>query len=211
MKYTINGTEYEVIIEKKKNKNTYIRVKDDLKIHVTTSYFSTKDYIINILNQNISFLSKAIDKKLLKTQKKDMFFYLGKAYDIIEVSIMDDVEIDNDKIYTRSKIMLEKWYKKQIESVFAERYTYICAIFNEDIEIPQMKIRSMKTRWGVYNKKNHSVTLNSQLIEYSLEKLDYVIIHELCHIIHFDHSHDFWALVYKYCPDYKKIRKELKE
>lgn len=69
----------------------------------------------------------------------------------------------------------------------------------------------MKSRWGVYNRKNHSITLNSHLIEYSIEKLDYVIIHELCHIIHFDHSKDFWLLVSKYCPDYKKIRKELKE
>ena len=63
----------------------------------------------------------------------------------------------------------------------------------------------------MYNKANHSITLNSHLIEYDIEKLDYVIIHELSHIIHFDHSKSFWQLVSKYCPNYKKIRKELKE
>lgn len=208
----MNGKDYEVVIEKKKNKNTYIRVKDDLKIYVTTSYFTTDDYIKKILNENNSFLVKTIKKKILSNQKKEMFFYLGKPYDIIEVSIMDNVEIENDKIYTKNIVMLEKWYKKQTEKIFQQRFEYICSIFDEDIiEMPKMKIRTMKTRWGVYNKKNHSVTLNSQLIEYSLEKLDYVIIHELSHVIHFDHSSSFWQLVSKYCPNYKKIRKELKE
>ena len=69
----------------------------------------------------------------------------------------------------------------------------------------------MKSRWGVYNKVNHSVTLNSKLIEYPVEILDYVIIHELSHVQHFNHSKDFWALVSKYCPEYKIRRKELKE
>lgn len=211
MEYIVEGKKYEVVIEKKKNKNTYIRIKDDLKIYVTTPYFTTKEHIKRMLDDNYSFLVKMIKRKAISNQKKDMFFYLGKSYDIIEVSIMDDVEIDNGKIYTKNRAMLDKWYKKQIETVFKQRFDYICSIFFEDIIIPKLKIRTMKTRWGVYNKKNHSITLNSHLIEYSLEKLDYVIVHELSHIIHFDHSSSFWQLVSKYCPNYKKIRKELKE
>ena len=69
----------------------------------------------------------------------------------------------------------------------------------------------MKTRWGVCNKRDNSVTLNSKLMEFDLEKLDYVIIHELAHFIHFNHSKDFWNLVCKYEPNYKKIRKEMKD
>ena len=69
----------------------------------------------------------------------------------------------------------------------------------------------MKTRWGVCNKRDNSVTLNSKLMEFDLEKLDYVIIHELAHFIHFNHSKDFWNLVSKYEPNYKKIRKEMKD
>ena len=52
---------------------------------------------------------------------------------------------------------------------------------------------------------------NSKLIEYDYDKIDYVIVHELSHIIHFNHSKNFWELVGKYCKDYKKIRRELKE
>ena len=87
-------------------------------------------------------------------------------------------------------------------------------MFNKFVEVsncPILKIRTMKTRWGVYNKLKHSITLNSRLIEYDYEKIDYVIIHELSHVIHFNHSNEFWNLVSKYCPEYKRIRKELKE
>ncbi len=69
----------------------------------------------------------------------------------------------------------------------------------------------MKTRWGVCNKKDIVITLNSELIRYDISKLDYVIIHELSHFIHFNHSKSFWNLVSKYCPNYKQIKKELKE
>ena len=211
MKYIVDNKEFEVIIEKKNNKNTYVRIKDDIKIYVTTSKFTTQSEVKRILDNNYSFLSKMIERKTLSNQRKEMFFYLGKTYDIIEVSIMDDIEIENDKIYTKNRTMLDRWYKKQIEKVFAQRYELMCKIFDENIIPPKLKIRTMKTRWGVYNKANHSITLNSHLIEYDIEKLDYVIIHELSHIIHFDHSKSFWQLVSKYCPNYKKIRKELKE
>ncbi len=211
MKYQINQEEYEVVIEKKNNKNSYIRIKDDLKIYVCTSRWSTKKDVERMLKENHHSLEKMLARKLSQLEKQKSFFYLGHSYDIIEVSIMDKIEIEDGKIYTPSQKALEKWYNQEILKVFHDRYQMQCERFHEDIKIPSLKIRSMKTRWGVYNKKNHSITLNSHLIEYSLDKLDYVIIHELSHIIHFDHSQAFWSLVSKYCPNYKQVRKELKE
>ena len=69
----------------------------------------------------------------------------------------------------------------------------------------------MKTRWGVCNRKNLSITINSELIKLDIEKIDYVIIHELAHFIHFNHSINFWNIVAKYCSNYKAIRKSMKE
>ena len=68
----------------------------------------------------------------------------------------------------------------------------------------------MTSRWGVCNLKNKNVTLNLELSKYNTEALDYVIVHELSHFIYPNHSKDFWSLVGKYYPDYKKIRKNLK-
>ena len=211
MIYELNGTKYDVIIEKKNNKNLYVRVKEDGKIYVTCNYFTTKNMILKVLNENTKALQKMVKRIEKQNEKSNKFFYLGNSYDIIIKEEIKKVIITDDKIYTKDLNMLDKWKKEEIIRIFDERYVYVFNHFNENIKSPILKIRSMKTRWGVYNRKNHTITLNSKLIEFDISKIDYVIIHELSHIIHFNHSKNFWNLVGKYCKDYKKIRKEMKE
>lgn len=209
MKYKIDNNIYEVEIIKKNNKNTYVRVKDGT-IVVTTSFLTPKFTITKILDDNISFLKKALYKDLKKQEKNDKFYYLGKCYDVVfKPSIC--VEISDYKIYANDSNSLDKWLKNQTLTIFKERLNYWYDTFLEDIPYPNLKIRKMTSRWGVCNRKNNNVTLNSELIKYDISKIDYVIIHELSHFVHFNHSKEFWLVVGKYCPDYKKIRKELND
>ena len=69
----------------------------------------------------------------------------------------------------------------------------------------------MSSRWGVCNVKSKNITLNSELIKRDIKYLDYVIVHELSHLIYANHSRSFWNLVEENCPNYKEIRKEMKE
>ena len=207
MKYVVNDIEYEVIIEKKNNKNTYIRIRDN-KIYITTNYFVSKSYIQSLLDKNYDVIKKMIEKNNQRLERSNKFYYLNKEYDIIFVNYCD-IEINDNKIFVKSEDYLNKWLKKNTEIIFKERLDYIYNLFEENIPYPKLKIRKMKTRWGVCN-KNNSITLNSELIRYSYDQIDYVIIHELSHFIHFDHSKDFWNLVSKYCKNYKEIRKSLK-
>lgn len=209
MKYVLDDIEYNVIITKKNNKNLYIRVKEG-NICVTCNYLTTKSKIKNILDLNQKSLRKMIDSVKNKEKKEKGFFYLGKCYDIIFKDDIKDVMVCDSVIYSKNLKALNKWYKDEVIRIFDERYVYIFNKFKESITSPILKIRNMKTRWGVYNRKNHTITLNSKLIEFDVSKIDYVIIHELCHIIHFNHSKEFWELVFKYCPNYKQIRKEMK-
>ena len=211
MKYILDGIEYNVIIEKKNNKNLYIRVKDDKNIYVSCNYLSTKGMIKRVLDENTSALRKMVNHVNKEKEKKDKFFFLGNSYDIILDENTKGVNIVDNSIYTKNIDMLNRWLKKETIRIFDERYVYIFNHFNENIKSPILKIRNMKTRWGVYNKRNHSITLNSKLIEFNIDKIDYVIIHELSHIIYFNHSKDFWNLVGKYCKNYKEIRKEMRE
>lgn len=210
MKYIIDKEEYEVVITKKNNKNTYIRVKEDMKIYVSTNYFVTNGQVKKILDRNIEYLSKTIPKVERKKEKTEFFYYLGNKYDII-IMPGEDVSIINDIIYVDSFDKLEKWRLKEAKRIFEERLNNIYPIFEEDIPYPKLRIRKMKTRWGVCNRKNITVTLNLELIRYDLTKVDYVIVHELSHFVHFNHSKNFWNTVSKYCPKYKQIKKELKE
>ena len=201
MKYVIDNKVYEVIIIKKRNKNTYIRVKDDMKIYVTTNYLVSKRYVKNLLDDNYNYLVKMINNMCKKNEKKDLFFYLGNSYDIIFVNDLKKVDVDSNNyvIYASDIKQLNKWYNKVVKDTFMERFTYIYNIFDEVNIMPKLKIRKMKSRWGVYNRVKHSVTLNSELIKYNVRCLDYVIVHELSHVIHFNHSKNFWTLVSKYC------------
>lgn len=213
MEYVIDNKVYEVVIIKKRNKNTYIRVKEDMKIYVTTNYLTSKRYVKNLLDDNYNYLVKMINNMCKKNEKKDLFFYLGNSYDIIFVNDLKKVDVDSNNyvIYASDIKQLNKWYNKVVKDTFMERFTYIYNIFDEVNIMPKLKIRKMKSRWGVYNRVKHSVTLNSELIKYNVRCLDYVIVHELSHVIHFNHSKNFWTLVSKYCNNYKAIKKELKE
>lgn len=209
MKYIIDNKEYNVNIIKKNNKNLYIRMDKNYNINVTCNYFTSDRSIRKALDESYKTLQKMVKAVNNKNEKSHKFFYLGNSYDIIFNEDIKNTMISDDKVYARNAKELDKWYKNEMIRIFDERYVYIFNHFNENIKSPIVKIRTMKTRWGVYNKKNHSITLNSRLIEFNIEKIDYVIVHELCHIIHFDHSKEFWHLVEKYFPDYKRVRKEM--
>ena len=210
MKYTIDNTEYEVVIIKKNNKNTYLRVKEDLRIYVTTSRFTTKLMIRHLLDNNIEQIKKMIFHQMQQNEKKDYFNYLGNRYTVF-IDNVQGVNFLDDAIYIESNDFLDKWLKQQIKKLFKERLDYNYNRYEENIPYPKLKIRTMKTRWGVCNIRDNSVTLNAKLIEYSIDKLDYVIIHELSHFIHFNHSKAFWHHVEKYTPNYKQIINDLKD
>lgn len=211
MEFKIEENIYPVEIIRKKNKNTYIRVKSGKIISVTTNRWVSERQIETLLKENVEALKKMIIKCQKEDDKKENFYILGTKYDIIIVSGIDSIEISENKIFTPTKRKLELWYKSEMKKLFEEHLMFWYEQFEESIPKPKLKIRTMKTRWGVCNIKDNSVTLNSKLMEYDSTKLDYVIVHELSHFRHFNHSHDFWALVSKYCPNYKGIRKALRE
>lgn len=211
MNYQLNGMNYEIIIEKKRNKHIYMRVKEDGKIHVSCPMFTSKRHIMDLILANEEALSNMARKREKSTQKNEEFYYFGKKYDIIVVSGLTDILVKEDYIYTPSKKDLDLWLKYQEKEIFEQHYRHIYHQFEEQIGCPRLRMRTMKTRWGVCNKKSDTITLNTNLIHYPVACLDYVIVHEFCHLVFFDHSKNFWNLVSKYCPNYKEIRKILKE
>ena len=209
MTYKIEDYEILVNIEKKKIKNTYIRVKENNTILVTTSYLTSKRQIINLLEKNKDYLGKCL-KQLEEKKQKDQEFYLwGKKYDVVVIPTESDVIIE-DEVITPSLPTLDKWLKKEMKKEFSMQLDSWYQKCEENIPYPKLRIRKMKTRWGVCNRKNNTVTLNSDLIRYPKSCLDYVIVHELSHFVHFDHSKQFWNQVGKYYPQYKETRKYLK-
>lgn len=210
MLFKTDNENYEIIITKKNNKNTYIRVKEDLKIYITTNKFARDKDIEKLIIANYDSIKDCLEKMKRKKQKNDKNFILGKEVDIIKLSNQIHPELYGNKFYIKDN-NIDKYLKEFAVDIYEKRVKEIYNMFSESIPYPNIKIRKMSTRWGVCNKKNKTITLNLELIKKDIKYLDYVIVHELCHFIHFDHSKEFWNLVSKYCPNYKQLRKEMRD
>lgn len=210
MKIKIKDQEYNLIIDKKRStKNTYIRVRDNLDIYATCNTFTSNKVIFKLIEDNIESIDKMLSKVKKKMDKKDEFLYLGKHYDIVYLN-KNGITFGEEKVFINPNFDLDKWYKKEALRVFKMELDKIYHEFVYDIPYPSLCIRKMKTRWGVCNVKTHKVTLNLELIKKDIIYLDYVIVHELSHLIHANHSKAFWQCVEDNFKDYKKVRKELK-
>ena len=201
--------DYEIIIIRKKIKNIYIRIKDK-NIIVTANYLTPNIYIEKIIKNNLKSIDKMIEKNEFKEEQKDKFYLFGKNYQIQYDDTISKVLIKEDKIITKNNQMLEKYLDALINETFSKHLNYWFNKFEEKIPDPNLKIRKMKSRWGVCNTKNNNVTLNYYLYRYDISCLDYVIVHELSHFKEGNHSKNFWKIVDKYYPNYKEIRRKLR-
>jgi len=210
MTFEYNGIYYDAIIEKKRTtKNTYIRVKDDLNIYVTTNIFTSDRYIEKLLKDNYKSVCKMIDKEAIKIDNNLDFNYLGKTYKIV-YGDLKKIEFSDDKVYMSKSFNVDAWYKKQAKKIFLEHLNYYYENFSRNIPYPSLRIRKMTTRWGVCNTKSHAITLNLELIKRDTKYLDYVICHELSHLVEANHSKAFWKVVEENYPKYKEARRDMR-
>ena len=100
------------------------------------------------------------------------------------------------------------FYKDYSNHYIIPRVEYFSEIM--DLKYQEIKFRKMKGRWGSCSSKR-VLTFNTELIKTKKELIDYVVVHELAHLKHMNHSKEFHALVQKYLPNSKQYRQELKK
>lgn len=206
MEFEYKDKSYEIVVLKKRTtKNLYIKVKDDLKIYITCNTFTSDREIKRIVNNNRKSIERMLDRAIMLDEKKQDFYFLGKKYDIVYTNI-DEVSLGENKIFLSKNIDLDKWLKKQALKIFSEHLENCYENFTRSIPHPSLRIRKMKTRWGVCNTKTYVITLNLELITKDINCLDYVIYHELSHLVEANHSKRFWTVVEENFKDYKKYR-----
>lgn len=115
-----------------------------------------------------------------------------------------------DDIEHKAKL-LEDWYRKKARVVFAERIGVWFPRFERyDIEYPEFTVRKMQTRWGSCSSTGR-LTLNLKLIQYPKNLIDYIVVHELTHLVNHNHSTKFYQTLSRVMPDWEKRRDVLIE
>lgn len=210
MQVNLDGYFIEVVFIRKKNKNIYLRFKEDGRLYATCPKLVKEQEVFNLIENN----KKKIIKMYLsatKMQENNLFFnYLGNKYTILYDETVKTCCFEGDIVFAKNEKMLHQFYLQEVKRVFTEEVKHLLPYF-KNIPDFQLKFRFMKTRWGVNNRGNNTITLNTELLKKDIDLLDYVIIHELCHFYEANHSSRFWEHVSKYYPDYKMARKRLRE
>lgn len=103
---------------------------------------------------------------------------------------------------------LKKWYQHEAEIELQARLDYWSKAMG--LTYRSLSVKSYRKRWGSCSAQT-DISLNWRLIMLPTPLIDYVVIHELAHITHFNHSRDFWALVACYCTDWKTLRHDLNQ
>lgn len=206
--------EFEVEhIVKTRLKHSYLSIDKNLQIVVKTPKVSQK-FITQLLLKKETWLRKQYLKILKnrpqKTNLKEDVLLFGEIVNITSHQVLFlHTKLQKLKSLEINNIVKahDSFYKYVAQEYLPRRIKYFSLLMN--LEFEKIKYRKMKRRWGSCSSIKE-LTFNTQLMKVKKELIDYVIVHELAHLKHMNHSKAFHLLVEKYLPNSKQLRQELK-
>lgn len=221
----------------RKRKNISIRVIPKNIIEIITPRSISISFLKKVLEEKSSWIMKTLDKfenvdesfKERRYINGEIFYYMGQEY---ELKIIEDKNTENNKknycyinlnnkklvITTNNnkaeyiKNELKKWYKVESEKIVISRLEVLKrenSIMNK-LQPSIIKIKEQKKRWGSCT-SSKTIYINSRIAMATTDVIDYILVHEFCHLVHMNHSKDFYNLVEEILPNYKECENWLKE
>ena len=194
-------------------KNSYISVNQELKVTLKTPRVS-KAFINNLLLEKENWIRKQLIKLEQNIPQKinleDEVLLFGEVHsiDVTEARYLRE-KLHRVRKVDRANILrcYDDFYKYSSSEYLTPRVNYFANVMG--LKFNALKFRKMKSRWGSCS-NSRNITLNSELLKVKKELIDYVIVHELAHLTHMNHSKEFHSLVDSYLPRSKILRRELR-
>lgn len=220
---SINGKEFQCELKRQRRRSITAKIRRDGMIEVRAPLLFCESDMIAFLKQHQRWLFNHYDKMQdVDNQKKtftsgEIHYYLGEKYELkIVESTKNSVEIQDGFLIVKAKSLelvenqLNKWYKNQAKIIFSELLPPIIESFRKyNVAPTRIGIRDMRSRWGSCSRKG-GISLNLQLIKLPENCIRQVMIHEMCHLVYFNHQAGFYALMTEMMPDWKYWKKQLK-
>lgn len=205
---TLNFSGLDVTLNFKSNvKNMRLRVGKDAKISLSLPFYATQKSAVEFLQTHAQWLLQTHEKALNLRPKDDEFRFLGQIYKIKFDENLKNVLLKEDEIYAKNLKMIEGFKiqkARQIFGIFIEKFASTI-----DKRINRISIKKMQTRWGSCNSKKGYINLNLNLLEKPLPLIEYVVLHELAHLIYPHHQASFYAFIERIMPDFRMREREL--
>ena len=218
------STHYELFYTDRKTLG--IKVYPDTSVKV----FAPIDTDLPIIEQHLKAKRKWIEKQQRSFQSYlpatperqyiggESFLYLGKQYMLkIESSTAEEVKLYQGRLVVKTvnpeathiKKLLQQWYIARATILFNKLFEEQFCLFKRfDLEKPILQIKKMEKRWGSCTPQQ-KIILNPELIKAPVVCINYVILHELCHLVHHNHSKAFYRLLENFMPDWQKYKQLL--
>ena len=216
-------------INKAKIKNIYITIENG-EVVIKAPWYTTRNQIQEVVESKRDWIMKKLEeynvspRKAKEYEDGEKFQILGESYylNIYYKDINNAIlNVENEKIeiilplsyaeednIEQIKKMIDKMYymiaEKEVESAM-EKTRKMVGLAPEEY-----KIKKIKYAWGTCSSRK-VITINQNLMMYSRKAIEYVVLHEICHLKYMNHSKKFWEMVESYMPDYKEAEKELKK
>ena len=221
--------EISYVLERKQVKNLNLRIKKDGSVFVSANDIVPFEEVDEFVCNKASYILDAIKRfneiALYKPQPKqyvsgETFYLQGRALRLqVSQAAKDSISSDGVCIYLKAKDvndfekkrrMVNRFLDNQCKAIFGEVMDELYPLFKKyGIEKPTLRIRDMETRWGSCLAKKGIVTLNKRLLEAPRNCIEYVVMHELCHFMHPNHSKYFYAFLSMLMPDWKERKQFL--
>lgn len=218
----------EYLVKFGKRKTIEIKVSYPDKVTVSVPNTMPKNQAVEFVNNRAAWIFEKVDefqKREMLIPKRnfetgDIWLYLGSEYTlrVLEISGLKKAEvyIENQTIVVKTpskepekvEKALEKWYRAQAQSVILERVSYYQKYFEKTPR--SVKVKTQKKRWGSCTGRD-DLLFNWKCIMARLEAIDYIVVHEMCHMVQKNHSKAYWQLVESIYPSYKVEKLWLKE
>lgn len=212
-------------------KSITLKVTPTEEVIITAHPQVSEEYVEEVIRKRAAWIiSKLSSYEEINTNKSKKTYangfshrYLGRNYRLKFIKNTDktrvryyqgyiEVHMQQEQPEEKLKEFLEKWYLERSKEKFVEVYERIYIKFQPyNIEKPKLNIRKMKARWGSYTPHSNTIILNSELIKTSLACLEYVIVHEMTHALHPDHSRKFYSTLSALLPDWEQRKKLLEK
>lgn len=225
MEFYYNSRKIEYTIKYSKRKTIAIHIEPSNNIIVKAPIGMDRNRLKELVESKGKWISNKLeesnDYKIQKRTYKngELFLFLGKEYPldlkIDETASVLSVEIINNslRIITNTedkdsiKNLLEEFYRNQTRIIIQDRIKYYQKYFI--VRPNNIRIKKQKTRWGSCSSLKN-LNFNLKLSMAKLSVIDYIVVHEMSHLIHLNHSKDFWNLVKSVLPNYKDEKDWLK-
>jgi len=193
-KVELGDVEINVLFEKKARlKHSYMKILDEKNIRIKGNFFFTKRDAQEFIRSKAAWIQKHISQIKNKKLSNNEFFYMGEKH--------------SRNSFKENFLDLDEFYRNKAQELIPS----IVKKYSEQMQLyPQsLKFRKNKSRWGSCSTSNN-INLNIYLMKLPLEAIEYVVVHELAHITHKNHSRAFWNLVELHLPNYKSTEKLMK-